>query len=164
MYFRPGKAGPRDPADDEASALLRALAIVQATLTRRAVDLRREPGFSNVTHELSIDGPTHIEDLPEEVHDSIRDVRASGSRQIVISGYVDAALTGGYGCAWLFHVAEGEAEGWSLSRTVTLYPPSGDNLEVDLPTVNFSQWGGAAGSLPGLIDELLATPLPPREC
>lgn len=130
---------------DETSALLGALAVVKAMLAERARELRST--LSDVTYELSVDGPLEW-------------AREDGRQRIAVSGYVDASPEGQRGYAWLFDIAEGEPTGWQVSRTVTLYPLAGDNLELDLPAVTFARWADVAEGLPGLIRELLATDLP----
>jgi hypothetical protein len=146
---------------DETSALLRSLALVQAMLADKARELSSSSGgFSGVTYELSIDGPRLVQDYPEAIRTDIGALRARGSRRIVISGYVDATPPGHAGCAWLFYIAEGQTEGWSLDRGITLYPNEGEDVETALPTFDFHRWADVAEALPDLIHELLATPLP----
>ena len=160
MSYRGGGLGPREPVHDEATALLRALALVQRALILRASELRGDPAFSEVTYELSMDGPTQLDDFSEDLRAEIRRMRDAGNRQIVFSGYVDVTPDGHLGAAWLFDVAEGAEDGWVVNRVVTLYPLEGDDVDLVLTTTSFAGWAEVADRLPQLVAELLATPLP----
>lgn len=149
-----------DDAETTASNLLIALAGVSRLLDFRAAALRKEPGWSEVTSEFSIEGPrrdsdSDLDDLPDE----IRELRKRGGDS-VMSGYVDATPDGHHGAAWVFTVYDERDSGWSLRRDVTLYPLHDDDIVHHLPELTFPNWHEFAESFPALIQELLDTPLP----
>jgi hypothetical protein len=149
-----------DAGDATTSALLGALAHVSQLLIDKAAQLRRQPEMSAVTHELSIDGPIPDEQLHESVRETIQEARRRGSRQIVLSGYVDAKPRGHHGAAWTFHITDLGTAGWQLSRQVILYPLSGEDVERRMPDTDFPNWREVAAALPGLVEELVTAPLP----
>jgi hypothetical protein len=149
------------PAEDETSALLRGLALVQRALERRASELRRRRGFSDVTFDLSVDGPALLGDVPGADQDEIPDAR--DGRRVLAGGAVEATPKGHRRCAWRFEIAKTGPEEWSLDRRVTLDPAGGEVLEAVLPLVVFGRLAEAAERLPGLVGELVATPLPAVE-
>lgn len=149
--------------DATATALLVALAKVSRLLVDKASKLQVDAKMSDVTYELSIDGPVLEDDLSGPARDAVREHRMLGSQEIVVSGYVDGKPHGQHGAAWLFNVSDIGSTGWQLSRQVILYPLAGENIEHHLPDIDFRNWRELAEALPRLVEQLLAEALPSHD-
>jgi hypothetical protein len=140
--------------DTTPKTLLAALARVQRLLLLRASELEDDPEFSEVTQEFSIDGPT-------PGCEAMAAAGRSGQRgEIVLSGYVDVTPRGHLGAAWLYYVCDLGSSGWRVSRRIIVYQLQGKDIIANMPDRHFENWHDIAQALPGLIEELLATPLP----
>jgi hypothetical protein len=98
--------------------------------------------------------------LRPHVREALNDVRRQGHLGIGINGNVDAKPVGQRRAAWMFDVVDVSPTGWRVSRDITLYPLKGEDIVHWLSDVDFPNWLELARALPGLIEELLATPLP----
>ena len=83
--------------DATATALLVALAKVSRLLVDKASKLQVDAKMSDVTYELTIDGPVLEDDLSGPARDAVREHRMLGSQEIVVSGYVDGKPHGQHG-------------------------------------------------------------------
>ncbi|HEY7207054.1 MAG TPA: hypothetical protein VH416_02340 [Gaiellaceae bacterium] len=77
----------------------------------------------------------------------------------MISGYVDAAIQGAHGVAWLIDLWR-EGSGWNVDREITLRPNEGEDVTHELEGVRCCDTRDLVRRLSDLVDELLAQPVP----
>ena len=149
-----------DADDATVNRLLASLALVSHALWAKCAELKSDPDWSEIAVALDISGPIPDDELPEMSRDEILKNRRLGAQEMIIDGYVDGTPRGWLGANWTFAVVDLGSSGWSLDRQVTLYPLEGDDIVASLPEARFENWYELAVALPGLIDQLLVSPLP----
>ena len=140
--------------------VLASFARASRLLAGKGRQLRSQPEMSDIKHGIRISGPLPDEDFDDALREHVMDARRRGLHQVVVWGWVEAAPKDARSVAWAFNICDARPAGWRLIREVCLTPTEGDDRLGSLPDVVFPDWAALARSLPGMVEELVAQPVP----